>query len=418
MTKNKKTEQLVASAYEHLHPSTSVEDGVLAELTLERDGARMTARLWMGVAAAALLGATLLLALAFRGGDASSPDLHVAGEGVALPVVQQPLAAIRKAKRSIQVRVTDTGQVTVRGDQKENAWRKVSLEGFTSYLQEFAAAYTSGLKWKQRKAKLAHVRIIMAVDKSVSWQHVQWLMQVCAEQSFGNIAFELMSADKKRFLFDASLPTDRGIGPIGDGIETVDGEMIEEEIEEEPEEEIVEEEIEVVDERPEEEPIVEEDPKEEMEEEIEVEEEIEEDLDKRLDGHNERPDADEPFRGPRKGDRIGIRRTKETLTLDLKIDVRWNKDRTAVVYRMMGRPAMTLKDVVKLVRDGKRAIKVMPATHRAEARGSPDVPFGAVAALVATLRAEGVNKVSFRGTQLPTQEQRLAPLLPKVKSSR
>ena len=118
MTKDKKTERLVASAYEHLHPSTSVEDAVLAELTTQRDAARMTSRMWAGVAAAALLGAALMFALAYRGGPETVVDenIRLAGPG-ALPGVNDPGQAVGQDEPSASTsRCRQKGQLTWKTD--------------------------------------------------------------------------------------------------------------------------------------------------------------------------------------------------------------------------------------------------------------------------------------------------------------
>lgn len=201
MRKSTEIERLVAGSYSALRPSESVEDAVRDALPAERLAPRRLPRTSVLVSAAAvlLIGVALAFAFAWSGRGSGVPGtgfgLADGGGQLALPVVARPhTGVVPRGNDEITVQVHG-GHVFVLSD--ENTWEQVSLDGF--------AAYLGGKAGKDGF-------VVLRADRNTPWQHLQWLMTVCAEVKRSKVALAVRPLEGREFLLDATLPVDPGLG--------------------------------------------------------------------------------------------------------------------------------------------------------------------------------------------------------------
>jgi hypothetical protein len=80
---------------------------------------------------------------------------------------------------------------------EENTWEQVNLDGFAAHLR--AQAGKDGF-------------VVLRADRNTPWQHLQWLMWVCAEERRSKVALAAQPLEGREFRLDATLPVDAGIG--------------------------------------------------------------------------------------------------------------------------------------------------------------------------------------------------------------
>jgi len=180
-------ERLVESSYRDLAPSDHVEAELLRELPPQRKRTNLSVPI--GIAAVILIAITAALF--------GKPDVgRVAAEGkndLALATVARPrTGVVARAATDVPVRLGYEGRIEV---MRNKQWTTVSLDGLGSHLEEGPRDQ----------------RIVISVDRNAPWQHLQWIMLICAEQYLPSLAFEVASEKGETYLLDASLPTDGGL---------------------------------------------------------------------------------------------------------------------------------------------------------------------------------------------------------------
>lgn len=239
MRKAPDIERLIASAYSGLGPSAAVEEAVRAGLASERaPSARTRAAVWLLPVAAVL---AVGFALTSRRGAA--PGLADEGDAVPdLPAVARPPTGVVSAEEeTTRVRLCRGGRILVPVGSKAPAeadgpaddradrvvpaegsgteWRLVSLAELARHLEDTAqgfdrreaAAGRSGYETTAGGVKASRLRVDLFADRNVPWQHVQWILTVCAELRMPRVAFAVRGSEERAFGLDATLPTDLGL---------------------------------------------------------------------------------------------------------------------------------------------------------------------------------------------------------------
>jgi len=191
-------EERIARAYEGLAPPAADSTEILADLPAQEPRARR--RFWIPAMAAALL-----LAVAVWGWQRSgnqNPGMLGPDIAVQLPAVPSKAAAKQPRGKLLRVRLARGGRVLVRLPALDGEWAQVSLKGLAAYLGKAALE--------------DHPWVLIEADRRAPWQHLQWLLTVCAEKRLANTYFAALGGDGKPLLLDARLPADKALVPGDD----------------------------------------------------------------------------------------------------------------------------------------------------------------------------------------------------------
>ncbi|MHC4339253.1 MAG: hypothetical protein ACYSX0_03425, partial [Planctomycetota bacterium] len=224
MTDQKDIERLVASAYRDIHPSVAVQEEVQANLPATRARRRTLGPVPLSllILTVLALGAMLALDRVRQGGATSGYARDGAAKGVELPLVARPPSGVVARKTDwIRIRVNREGRILVPPVEPGEAWRQVSLNDLAEHLGREAKAFDERERKEQRSgyevlatgAKASRLRVVLQSDRAAPWVHLQWILTVCAEQRMPKVAFAVRGSDDREFWLDATLPTDRGVGP-------------------------------------------------------------------------------------------------------------------------------------------------------------------------------------------------------------
>jgi hypothetical protein len=238
----------IASAYSDLEPSAAVEDAIRAGLAAEQvlPGHRHSAFWLLPIAVAVALGVALAPGRGTMAGLGDGEDAIPA-----LPVVTRPqIGVVLAGEEWIRVRLCRDGRILVPpaaeaagaerpGDatpwrivapRPPRPWRQVSLAGLARHLDEAAQAFDkaetaagrSGFETTADGVRFSLLRLVLFADRDAAWQHVQWILTVCAERRMPRVAFaakspgvefedHLAGAEEKALQLDAALPVDLGL---------------------------------------------------------------------------------------------------------------------------------------------------------------------------------------------------------------
>lgn len=220
-------ETRIAREYELVRPSPELRDELLGNLPVRRAPERRVAWARPALAAAAAIVAVAVLFWPRPQDDA--PALDGAEGEFALPVVGRPgkgATTVEEldAPRQI-VQLTRDGTVQVpEWEPFRGGLRAVTLAGLAGRLAEIARLFheeqqANGASGYEGRA--SRLNVAFRVDGDAPWQHVQWLLIVCAEQRFARTWFAALDrAGGDEYLLDARLPVDVGVVPE-DGPEVV-----------------------------------------------------------------------------------------------------------------------------------------------------------------------------------------------------
>lgn len=130
-----------------------------------------------------------------------------------VPEKRLPEGGLSRAERdapAVSVRVREAGVLQVKvGDE----WKDATLKEYSALLKSSAEEYDrdmrkGGKSGYETPAKASKLFVSIDAEPTVPWQHIQWLMEIAAEQKF----YKLEMSDGTRRLL-AFLPTDKGIEP-------------------------------------------------------------------------------------------------------------------------------------------------------------------------------------------------------------
>ncbi|MHC4934072.1 MAG: hypothetical protein ACYTGV_18010, partial [Planctomycetota bacterium] len=224
MTDRNDIEKLVASAYRDIRPSAAVKEEVQRSLPTAR--ARRRALGPVALSLILLTSAAFVAVFALDRLGQFDTNAGFAGEGgdagLQLPLVARPPSGVVTQKTDwIRIRLAGDGRILLPPSRPEEAWRESSLDDLGMHLARETEAFAERERKEQRSgyevlatgAKASRLRVVLQVDRDAPWVHVQWLLAICAEQRAPKIAFAVRSSDDREFWLDATLPTDRGVGP-------------------------------------------------------------------------------------------------------------------------------------------------------------------------------------------------------------
>ncbi|MDH3592570.1 MAG: hypothetical protein OER88_11865 [Planctomycetota bacterium] len=392
-------ETLLDSAYDHVHPSPAVEDAIADELNEERPRrAPRIVPLW-AVATAASIGGLLIAVLALRNVTSDDPTTALLGDGPDVPQID-PLLGVVDSPKTIRVRLRTGGRIEVPLAELGGKWMRVSLADFATYLKAGVKRHAPNAK---KGRPVPSIRVVFEVDKNAPWRHVQWLMFACAESYLPTIKLKVGNPGGGSQLLDASLPIDLG---MLDGLEE-EIEIPEEEIEEHPiETEVIEDDPVAKDPETNETPPVAKDPK------------VTEAAPDESFPVKKRPDleAEVAITGERRKalEALGKLRAARRPQNTIKVHIAIGYEGAAVVYRFGDRRPSDFASAAAWIRDARRAAAggAPRVALVGEIKASAITPYRVVVQLLAEFRRQGVQRVQFYGTALPSKAVRDGKTLP------